>query len=105
MFTSAVVTPLQAGNALLDLSEALWELLPVVHDRISLALLLQQLGHSLHLLWALLNAIDTYVRDEWDTSAHGSRGTRLGVLDRDDALVLDAELLTRVVVDLGVWLG
>ena len=96
---------LQVWDACLDLGEALGELLPVVHNSSGLALLLQQLGHLLHLLLALLNAVDADIRDQWDASTHGSSSTRLGVLDGDAALVLDTELLAGVVVDLGVWLG
>jgi hypothetical protein len=100
-------SPLQLGgsNVLLNLPEALWPLLPVVHDNHSLGLLGQELGHLLHLLLTFFNSVNTDVGNARDTSTHGGGGTALAVLDGDDLGRLDAELFARVEVNLGVWLG
>lgn len=101
------VQSLQLGgsNVLLNLLEASWPLLPVVHDNDALALLGQELGHLLHLLFSFFNSVYTDVGHAWDTGTHGSGGTALGVLNGDDLSWLDTELLACVEVDLWVWLG
>ena len=78
---------------------------PVIHDDVGLALLRQNLGHLLHLLLAVFNAIHADIPNQWDTSTHGSRSTTLAVLDSDTLAGLHTELLAGVEVDLGVWLG
>jgi hypothetical protein len=100
-------SPLQLGgsNVLLDLLEALWPLLPVVHDNDSLGLLGQELGHLVHLLLTIFDAVDTNVGNARDTGTHSGSGTALAVLDGDNLGRLDAELLAGVEVDLGIWLG
>ena len=89
----------------LDRLEALRPLLPVVHDRLGLALLSEDLTHLLHLLLAFLDVVDTDIGDEWDAGTHGGRGSGLAVFNRDALLRLDAELLARVDVDGWIWLG
>lgn len=105
----------------LDLLQALWELLPVVHDDISLALLGEDLGHLVHLLLAVLDAVDanlvtliwnldgrqlnTYVADERNTSTHSRSSSALAVLHGNAVFRLHAELLACVEVDLGVGLA
>ena len=89
----------------LELLEDLRELLPIIHDGIGLALFGENLSHLIHLLLAVLNAIDTNVADEGDTSTHSSSGTTLAVLHSDALLRPDAKLLARVQVDLWVRLA
>jgi hypothetical protein len=96
---------LRGSNVLLDLLEALWPLLPVVHDNDSLGLLGQELGHLVHLLLTIFDSVNTHVGNAWDTGTHGSGGTALAVLDGDDFRRLDAKLLAGVKVDLRIWLG
>lgn len=96
---------LGGGNVLLDLLEASWPLLPVVHDDDTLALVSQELGHLFHLLLSFFDSVYTDVGNARDTSTHGSGGAALGVLDGDDLRWLDTELLACVEVDLWVWLG
>jgi hypothetical protein len=92
------LSPLQLGgsNVLLNLLEASWPLLPVVHDNDSLGLLGQELGHLVHLLLSFFDSVDTDVGDAWDTSTHGGGGTALAVLNSDDLGRLDTELLAGV---------
>ena len=78
---------------------------PVIHDDVGLALLRQNLGHLLHLLLAVLNAIHADIPNQRDTSTHGSSSTTLAVLDSDTLAGLHTELLAGVEIDLGVWLG
>ena len=92
-------------HGLLDLLEALLELLPVVHDGLGLALLGEGGGHLLHLLLALLDVVDADVGDERDVGTHARGSAGLAVLDGDALLWLDAELLASVDVDGWVWLG
>jgi len=92
-------------QALLDLLQAFGELLPVIHDDSGVALLLEELGHLLHLLLAFLDTIDTDVANKRDASTHGGCGTALAVLDGDTLRVLDTQLLASVVVDGGVRLA
>ena len=89
----------------LDLLEALWPFLPVVHDRLGIALLCKGLAHLVHLLLALFNVVDAHVGDEWDASTHGSSGAGLAVLDGDALLWLHTELFAGMEVDGWVWLG
>ena len=89
----------------LDLLENLGELLPVVHDGTGAALIGEELGHLLHLLGAVLDAVDTDVADEGNAGTLGGSGTALAVLDGDALLVLDAQLLASVVVDSRVGLA
>lgn len=77
-------------RASFDLLQELWELLPVVHDLDTVALLSENLLHSLLLLWAFLDAVDTNVANARNTSAHGSGGTTLAVLNSDRLFWLDA---------------
>lgn len=88
-----------------DLLQQLWELVPVVHDLIGIALFLEDLCHLLHLLLAFFDAVDTDIADKGDSSSHGGGGSTLAVLDSDCLGGFDAELLTGVEVDLGVGLG
>jgi hypothetical protein len=89
----------------LNLLEALRKLLPVVHDDGSIALLGEDLGHLLHLLLTLLNAVDTDISNKRNAGAHGGSGTTLAVLHRDSILVGDAKLLAGKVVDGGIGLA
>ena len=88
-----------------DLLQQLGELLPVVHDLISIALFLENLCHLLHLLLALFDAVDADIADQGDSSTHGGGGSTLAILDGDGLRWFDTELLTGVEVDLGVGLG
>lgn len=96
---------LGGSNVLLNLLEAGWPLLPVVHNSDTLALLSQDLGHLLHFLLSFLNSVYTNIGDAWDAGTHGSSSPALRVLDSDDLGWLDTELLACVEVDLWVWLG
>ena len=78
---------------------------PVIHDDVGLALLRQDLGHLLHLLFAIFNAIDANVPNQWDASTHSSSSTTLAILNSNTFAGLHTELLAGVEVDLGVWLG
>ena len=78
---------------------------PVIHDDVGLALLRQNLGHLLHLLFAIFNAIDANVPNQWDASTHRSSSTTLAVLNSNTFAGLHSELLAGVEIDLGVWLG
>ena len=78
---------------------------PVIHDDVGLALLGQDLGHLLHLLLAILDAVDADIPDQWDTCTHGRSSTALAVLDSDTLAWLDTQLLAGVEVDLRVRLG
>lgn len=95
------------GNHLLglDLLQDLRELLPVVHDGHTVALFLENLGHLLHLLLALLDLVDTNIADARNVGTHGGGGTTLAVLDGNALLRLDTKLLAGVQVDLGVRLA
>ena len=93
------------GASSLNLLENLGELLPFVHDLDTVALLLESLLHLLHLLFTVLNLVDTDVANTRDTSTHGRSGTRLAIFDGDAVLWLDTELFAGVEVDLGVWLA
>ena len=89
----------------LDFLEALWPLLPVVHDHLSIALLGESLAHLLHLLLTLLDVVDADVCNKWDASTHSSCGSGLAVFDGDTLLRLNTKLLAGVEVDSWVWLG
>lgn len=75
------------------------------HDLLGVASLLQQLGHLVLLLLAVLDAVDADVGDQRDTGSHAGGGAALGVLDGDALFGLDAQLLTGVQVDLRVRLA
>ncbi len=92
-------------QTLLDLLQALGELLPVVHDDVGVALLFEDCGHLLHPLLALLDTINTDVADERDARTHGSSSTTLAVFDSDALRILHSQLLACIVVDSGVGLA
>jgi len=83
----------------LDLLQALWELLPVIHNDLALGRLGQKFGHLLHLLLAILDAIHANISDTRNTGPHGSRSAALAVLNGDALLRLHAQLLAGVEVD------
>jgi len=89
----------------LVLLEDLWEFVPILHDSKAFGLLSENLGHLVHLFWALLDTIDTNVGNAWDTSSHGSRSTRLAVFHSDGIGILDTKLLAGIVVDLWIRLA
>ena len=62
-------------------------------------------GCAAALLLALFLLVDADVSDERNASAHGGGGPRLGVLDGDTLVGLNAELLAGVQVDGWVRLG
>lgn len=68
-------------------------------------MLSEGVGHLLHLLFALLDLVDTDVGDERDVGTHGSSGTRFAVFDGEALLWLDSELLASVDVDGRIRLG
>jgi hypothetical protein len=63
MFRPSSLRPARHLHVGLDLLEALLELLPVVHDGLALGLLGEQLGHGVHLLLAVLDAVDADCRN------------------------------------------
>ena len=89
----------------LDGLEALWPLLPVIHDRLRLGLLGEDFSHLIHLLFAFFDIVDADVGDERNAGTHGSSSSGLAVFDGDALLWLDAELLAGVEVDRWIWLG
>ena len=92
-------------HGLLNLLQALWPLLPVVHNDLGLGDVSEELAHLVHLLLTLLDVVDADVGNEWDAGTRRRSSTGLGVFDGDTLLWLDAELLACVEVDGRVWFG
>ena len=89
----------------LDCLEALLPLLPIIHDRLGVALLGESFGHLIHLLLAVLEVVDADVADKRDAGTHGCCGPRLAVFHGDALIWLDTELFAGVNVDGWVRLG
>lgn len=91
--------------ALLDLPQALLKVLPIVHDDLAFAVILQNLRHLLHLLFTILDSVDANVANARDVGSHGGRSTTFTIFYSNTLFILDSKLFTSKVVDLRIGLA